>query len=42
MVTATTYEELEKIFSKYIRKPESKALIRKAWDVAESLHSGQL
>ncbi len=42
MVTATTYEELEKIFSKYIRKPESKALIRKAWDVAESLHNGQL
>ena len=42
MVTATTYEELEKIFSTYIRKPESKALIRKAWDVAERLHNGQL
>jgi GTP pyrophosphokinase len=39
---ATTFEELEKIFSTYIRKPESKGMIRKAWDVAESLHNRQL
>jgi len=41
-VVATTYEELEKIFSEYIHKEESVELIHKAYLVAEKLHSGQM
>ena len=41
-MVATTYEELEKIFSEYIHKEESVELIHKAYLVAEKLHSGQM
>ena len=41
-MTATTYEELEKIFSEYIHKEESVNLIKKAYDTAERLHNGQM
>lgn len=39
---ATTYEDLEKIFSEYIHKEESVELIHRAYLVAEKLHSGQM
>ena len=42
MATATTYEELEKIFSTYIHKEESVNLIKKAYDTAKRLHDGQM
>ena len=41
-MVATTYEELEKIFSTYIKKPESVDLIHRAWIKADTLHKGQM
>lgn len=41
-MVATTYEELEKIFSTYIKRKESVDLIHKAWLKADGLHKGQM